>query len=81
MARNAGGVDFRISRVNRIASGSMTPGALGSHRHPASVIDRSMIIHKGAMAGGTISAAVAATYGRAILTGSSTQQTTIGVMA
>jgi len=51
MARSAGGMDFRIRRVNRVPGGGMTTGALSGHQHPAGVIDTGMIIHKGAMTG------------------------------
>jgi len=51
MARNASGMDFRISRVNGVPDGRVTPGASGGHRHSAVMIDSGMIIHKGAMAG------------------------------
>jgi len=80
MARRAGGMDLRISRIHRVASGSMTPGTLGGHRHPTGVNDVFVVIGKAAMTGGTIAAAVTAANGRTILAGSRAKQAAIGAM-
>jgi len=81
MARCAGGMDFRISRVNRVADGCVTAGTRGGHRYPEEVCNIFVVIDKASMTGGAITPAVTTTNGGSILTGSDAKQTAISAMA
>jgi len=74
-------MNFRISRIHRVAGGRVTPGALGGHRHPAGMIGTGMIILKRAMAGRAIATAIMATYRPPIFTIGNANEPTINAMA
>ena len=60
-------MDFRVNRVNGIASGSVTAGTLDAHGDLVGMINTGVVIDKTSMTGGAIAAAVITAKGRSIL--------------